>query len=802
MTFGPSPLRRIGTYLLLPLAAAVLAVSVLAGGAYIRLPDIGFSFGQGDTVGYVRAGGPANQAGLQVGDRVLTIGEVSPFAGKLYARAGQAVLPLTVLRDDETIELGIRPTPPSGGRLVDRVGFLLTALLFWVFAVVLLTYKPRDGQAQVLALQLLLVALLIPALMLADSGLGWASLLTNTLVLFLGILIVYYHTVFPERVEFRGKRVLLAALTVVGSFLLAAFAWVRLGPHLDWSTPVVVAVQIFFVLCLGLSIVLLVRSYRRSASAAGRRQIRVVVLGTALAILPLVTFILVPQIVPNVPYVVLDPAILALAFMPASYLYAIRRHDLMRLDRFVSENAIRFLLFLTLFLLYLAISGAVRLLASLLPPEWLGSDGVNVVQYGAAIAGVMASLQPLRIRIERFVYRMLYGGWYDYQSFISRLTEGLGEALDMDEIPDLLLREIVDTMRLKAAALLVVDRHRDNTLCLQAQRGFALPAGQRLGRDLASLLANTTGPTEQMILQERAPQGSSARAELAAWAQVGARVWVPLVQQGEIEGVLVLGAKQADEFLTRTDWDILDTLRRHAASAIARARMVEEVQGRLREIQALSHQLLTVRERDRQRIATDIHRYAIQEIIGARMKLELALRDFNPEMIAAARRDLQDALDHLRSVVGELRPRAAEFSDLETMLTKHAAAFQSRRQVPVQVHVRGNGSQVPKTVRLALFYVFEESLTNAWKHAKPQQIQAHLDIQPNHIRLEVQDDGRGFDMPPYLDELLDDGHLGLMEMRQWMAGVGGSLELWSERGEGCWIVAEVALDPGQSGKGG
>lgn len=803
MTANTIFLRRLSTYLLLLLALAVLVGGTVVARFYLSLPDVSFSFGLGDVVGYVEAGGPADQAGVEVSDRVLTIGGVSPFAGELYVRPGQTTLQLTISRAGRIVDLEIAPISPSGRDSTASLSYLLTALAFWVIAVMVLVYKPHGAQVQLLALQMLLVAFTIPILLLADCGWGWASLLTNTAILILGLLIVYYHTLFPERVEFRGKGVLLAALTCAGALLLVAFGWVRLGHHGEWSTPVVTAVRAFFVLCLFLGVALLARSYWCTASRAGRRQIQVVILGMVLALLPLVVFILLPQIVPGLPYVVIEPAFLALVFIPAGYLYAIRRHNLMRLDHAVSQTAIHALLFLVLFLLYLAISQAIGALASLLPPDWLTADGVTLVQYGAVIAGLMASLQPLRVRIERVVHRLLYGSWYDYQSFISRMTEGLGETTKTDEVLALLLRELTGTMRLKAVALLVADRHQGKALCVQVQRGFALPQqGHRLGKDLTSFLAREAKPIEQRTLEKRAVEGSSLQAELAAWSEAGAQVWVPLVLQGEIEGVLVLGAKQADEFLTRTDHEILKTLRRHVASALARAGLVEELAGRLRENQALSRQLIKTQEQERRRIADDIHDHAVQEIIGIRMNLEMAAKDGNLGAIASAREDLKDVIDNLRSVIGQIRPRALRSTDLVEMVRKQTAVFRDKRKLPVAVHIRGNGAAVPEEVRLAVFWVFFEGVTNAWKHAGASRIEANLDIRPDRVRLEVEDDGRGFDMPPWLDELLMDGHLGLMEMRERIALVGGKFDMTAEAGQGSRLVADVPLhlDQPEGGK--
>ena len=202
---APDTLRRIRVYLLLLLALGVLAVGVAAAVTYLSLPSLGLSFGSGDRVAGVEPEGPAARAGLQVGDRIVTINGVSPLAGEPYVHRGQEVVPLTVEREGQTLALEIVPVALAPGELVGPVAFLLTGLSFWIMAVVVLAFKPHDATAQLLVLGLLLAALGSPVLLLADVGPGWASLLMTAIILVLGPLVVHYHTIFPERIELRWK---------------------------------------------------------------------------------------------------------------------------------------------------------------------------------------------------------------------------------------------------------------------------------------------------------------------------------------------------------------------------------------------------------------------------------------------------------------------------------------------------------------------------------------------------------------------------------------------------------------------
>ena len=341
-------LRRLRAYSLLLLAAAILIGGCLAARYYLSLPTLGFSFGATDQVGEVEPGGPAELAGMTLGDRVVRMDGVSPLAGQPYVRHGQRAVALEVERNGQILALTIAPDPLSVRDRLNRIGYLLSAGTFWAMAAAVLVFKPHDSTAQVLILGLLLAAFGLVVLLLADVGLGWASLLTNSTVLALGSILVYLHTIFPERIQFRGKRVLLSLLYAISLSLMLAVGLGRLVFHAAWTTPAINASKAFFAACVLVAVALMARTYFGATHRGARRQIGIIALGMVLALLPLIIFILLPQIVPNLRYLTVWPAFLALACIPASYLYAIFRYDLMRIDRVVSQSVARFLLFLLL----------------------------------------------------------------------------------------------------------------------------------------------------------------------------------------------------------------------------------------------------------------------------------------------------------------------------------------------------------------------------------------------------------------------------------------------------------------------
>ncbi len=124
-----------------------------------------------------------------------------------------------------------------------------------------------------------------------------------------------------------------------------------------------------------------------------------------------------------------------------------------------------------------------------------------------------------------------------------------------------------------------------------------------------------------------------------------------------------------------------------------------------------------------------------------------------------------------------------------------ARVFQRRRQISVAFESNGDGGdvEVPENIRVAVFRIMQESLNNARKNAQAETIRVTLDLQPKRVRLDVQDDGVGFDVPPFLGAYVDDGHLGLVSMREWAEEVDGHLQLESGSEGGTRVLLEIPL---------
>jgi signal transduction histidine kinase len=114
------------------------------------------------------------------------------------------------------------------------------------------------------------------------------------------------------------------------------------------------------------------------------------------------------------------------------------------------------------------------------------------------------------------------------------------------------------------------------------------------------------------------------------------------------------------------------------------------------------------------------------------------------------------------------------------------------RGVTTTLDADGLREPLPAPVARLLYRSAQEGLRNALAHAQPSTVRLHASNDGTHARIEVVDDGAGFD-PAVLSTRTSDGHFGLAGLRDLVAHSGGTMEVRSAVGEGTTMVVEVPL---------
>jgi signal transduction histidine kinase/DNA-binding CsgD family transcriptional regulator len=206
-----------------------------------------------------------------------------------------------------------------------------------------------------------------------------------------------------------------------------------------------------------------------------------------------------------------------------------------------------------------------------------------------------------------------------------------------------------------------------------------------------------------------------------------------------------------------------------------------------------SPQLEAIIDRERERIAHDIHDGPAQQIATVLHSLEYIQRILlkRPQEalreIGRARQNLHAGLQDLRQCITTPIPSQLQHQSLSD-------ALQALKQDDGHLHIAIEGSNltsIPPTLEVPIYRFVQEALNNVRKHAHAQRAIVRVRPLPGLLLVEVSDDGKGFDSKTYLhrDALATEQQIGLQAMRDRVREAGGTWEIHSTPGAGTTVRA-------------
>ena len=267
----------------------------------------------------------------------------------------------------------------------------------------------------------------------------------------------------------------------------------------------------------------------------------------------------------------------------------------------------------------------------------------------------------------------------------------------------------------------------------------------------------------------------------------GATRAVEVRHQGELLGALSV-SKRRGETLTPIEEKLVDDLAHQAGLVLKNVRLSADLQARLDELRASRQRLVSAQDVERRRLERNLHDGAQQHLVALKVKLGLAemLLTRDPAKAAATleqlKGDADEALETLRDLARGIYPPLLADKGLVVALESQA------RKATVPVHIDADGiGRYPQEIEAALYFCTLEALQNVQKYAAASAVDVHLHEDGGEVRVEVSDDGRGFDVGTVTRGT------GLTNMEDRIDALGGSLHVASAPGSGTTLRVTVPL---------
>ena len=215
---------------------------------------------------------------------------------------------------------------------------------------------------------------------------------------------------------------------------------------------------------------------------------------------------------------------------------------------------------------------------------------------------------------------------------------------------------------------------------------------------------------------------------------------------------------------------------------------------RLREtLRVYSMRLARSHEEERLRISRALHDQTIQTLLALANSIgnDLNREEISERMkgrLGEVRSVLLDEMEGLRRLCRGLRPAILDRMGLEEAVRWFVRHTSQEAGVEGAVEVNGEDVRLHPVVEMRLFRIVQEAVNNAVHHGQPRRVEVKLDRADGRLRLEVKDDGRGFEPPESYIQLVEKGQLGLMGMMERARSLGAELRIESRPGEGSRVL--------------
>ncbi len=230
--------------------------------------------------------------------------------------------------------------------------------------------------------------------------------------------------------------------------------------------------------------------------------------------------------------------------------------------------------------------------------------------------------------------------------------------------------------------------------------------------------------------------------------------------------------------------------------------MADEIEQHVREQEELSHVREQAIVEERERIARELHDgmaqvlgYVNTKAMAVRIMLSKGkLRDADRQLgqLEEAARGL--FVDVREAILG-LKMSADIGSSLYSASNTYVDQFSRLSDIPVKLNIQPQVQDLdlPAETKLQFLRIIQEGLTNIRKHAHATRIWLHLLVENDILKLEIRDNGQGFNLNTYPDDE-DLNHFGLDSMRDRAESIGASFGLDSQMGRGTRILVQLILD--------
>ncbi len=381
------------------------------------------------------------------------------------------------------------------------------------------------------------------------------------------------------------------------------------------------------------------------------------------------------------------------------------------------------------------------------------------------------------------------------------VSKSIMSELRIDKLCNYIVRTVSTEVRADIVSLMLLN---DSSQDLVLKAGIGVPQemiGEIIPRSDEPLgykaVANMVPIPASDFIVPQPKQGSG----------IASTLYIPLVSRGNAIGVLKVGTRSRKRLLTKYDLEMLTILAGQAAAAIENANLFDKIRVEKSRLSRLVKKVFQAQEEERSRISDELHDTVVQWIVSASYHSQTAkaliTRGKLPDAISEleeANRIIDQSIREIRRIIINLRPSLLSELGLLEALQYHLRDMEKETGIACHFTVQGKHSPLSWSQEITIYRIVLEALNNIKKHSQATEMELTIWFSLDSVQVSIMDNGVGFDLTKTLDNVSQNGKLGLINMQERANMVNGTLHIESDPDAGTRITLTIPIGKKRAGK--
>lgn len=391
---------------------------------------------------------------------------------------------------------------------------------------------------------------------------------------------------------------------------------------------------------------------------------------------------------------------------------------------------------------------------------------------------------------------------------LSHISSTVLERWNLDAVLRISLDIALETVNGSIGGILLSDEE-NGALHYRMQRGLSARYAEKMrlhpGEGIAGMVAQTGQP---ILLQDISKDPRVEHADLVRMEGLRSFASVPVKATGRVIGVMNIASRMPGQF-SEGDLYLLTSIGHQIGIAIEQAKLYERLEAASERYQTLLQRALTAQEEERKRIARELHdetsqlltslSLSLQAIIGMAKAQGIDDAQFLERLQRAHSHALHASTEVVR-LMKELRPTLLDELGMAAAIRRYAKDTLEPSGIAVATAFSGADRRLQPEIEVTLFRVAQGAVGNILKHSEGRKASIRLECNDRECVLQVEDDGKGFDVKKVTGVDPSGRGAGLFTMKERVKLVGGACHIESGPGRGTKVYVKVPLTKGADGE--